>query len=89
VRALSRRIGVPDRIIEKAPTAGLWPGQTDDVELWISYDDANAILWGMEEGKRRSRVDLAAEFGPEKLALIEKRVEGGRHKRELPPTLEI
>lgn len=33
VRALSRRIGVPDRIIEKAPTAGLWPGQTDDVEL--------------------------------------------------------
>jgi NAD+ synthase len=84
VRDLARRLGVPNRIIDKAPTAGLWPGQTDEEELGISYNDANAILRGMEAG--RSRQDLAAEFGPGKVGLIERRVEGGRHKRELPPT---
>jgi len=84
VRDLAKRLGVPDRIIEKAPTAGLWPGQTDEEELGITYDDANAILRGLEEG--RSRNNLAAEFGREKLAIVEGRIAAGRHKRELPPT---
>ena len=84
VRDLARRLGVPDRILDKAPTAGLWPGQTDEGELGISYQDANAILRGLEAG--RSRNDLAAEFGREKLALVEGRIAAGRHKRELPPT---
>ncbi len=84
VRDLARRIGVPGRILDKAPTAGLWPGQTDEGELGITYDDANAILRGLEEG--RSRNNLAAEFGREKLAIVEGRIAAGRHKRELPPT---
>jgi NAD+ synthase len=86
VRDLARRLGVPDRILDKAPTAGLWPGQTDEEELGISYDDADAILRGLEAGE--SREDLAEEFGTDKLALILRRIEGGRHKRELPPTPE-
>jgi NAD+ synthase len=84
VRDLARRIGVPGRILDKAPTAGLWPGQTDEGELGISYQEANAILRGLEEG--RSRNNLAAEFGGEKLAIVEGRIAAGRHKRELPPT---
>jgi len=84
VRDLARRLGVPDRILDKAPTAGLWPGQTDEEELGITYQEANAILRGLEEG--RSRSDLAAEFGREELALVEGRIAAGRHKRELPPT---
>ena len=87
VRDLARRLGVPEQIIEKAPTAGLWPGQTDEGELGISYDDANAILRGMEA--RMSRRDLAAEFGSGKVGLIERRVEGGRHKREPAPTPDL
>jgi NAD+ synthase len=86
VRDLARRLGVPDRILDKAPTAGLWPGQTDEEELGISYDDADAFLRGLEAGE--SREDLAEEFGTDKLALILRRIEGGRHKRELPPTPE-
>jgi len=87
VRDLARRLGVPGRIIDKAPTAGLWPGQTDEGELGITYDDANAILRGMEAG--RGREDLAAEFGSGKVGLIERRVEGGRHKREPIPTPDL
>ena len=86
VRGLAKRLGVPDGILEKAPTAGLWPGQTDEGELGISYSDADAILRGLEEG--RSSDDLAAEFEGDKVGLILRRIEGGRHKRELPPTPE-
>ncbi|MCR3883884.1 MAG: NAD+ synthase [Methanothrix sp.] len=86
VRDLAKKLGVPNRIIEKAPTAGLWPGQTDEEELGISYADADAILRGLEEG--RESEDLAEEFGADKLRLIFRRIEGGRHKRELPPTPE-
>jgi NAD+ synthase len=87
VRKLSNRLGVPRRIIEKAPTAGLWPGQTDEGELGISYDDANAILRRIEAG--RGKGDLAAEFGSDKLELIKKRVEWGRHKRVPVPTPDL
>jgi len=86
VRDLARSLGVPDRILEKAPTAGLWPGQTDEEELGITYHDADAILRSLEEG--RGSEDLAAEFGEDKLAVILRRIEGGRHKRQLPPTPE-
>jgi NAD+ synthase len=87
VREVAKSLGVPDRIVEKAPTAGLWPGQTDEGELGISYDDANAILRGIEA--RRGEVDLAAEFGPDKLELIQNRIDRGRHKREPVPTPEL
>jgi NAD+ synthase len=53
VREVAKSLGVPDRIVEKAPTAGLWPGQTDEKELGISYDDANAILRGSRQEEER------------------------------------
>jgi len=87
VREVARSLGVPRRIIEKAPTAGLWPGQTDEGELGISYDDADAILRGLEEG--RSRKELAEDRGADKVSLVLGRIEASRHKRELPPTSNV
>lgn len=48
VRAMARHLGVPDRIVDKTPTAGLWPGQTDEGELGISYDELDRVLLGIE-----------------------------------------
>ena len=44
VRALAKHIGVSSAIIEKAPSAGLWDGQTDEGELGFTYAEADAIL---------------------------------------------
>ena len=44
VRQLARYLGVPEKIIEKHPTAGLWPGQTDEEEFGFSYADADKVL---------------------------------------------
>lgn len=82
VRALAKRLGVPRRIIEKDPTAGLWPGQTDEVEMGITYADADAILGGLEIG--RSRGELSRSYGSEKVDLVMERIRRSRHKREMP-----
>ncbi len=70
----SRR-AVPRHILEKAPTAGLWPGQTDEEELGISYQDADAIHRGLEQG--RSREDLKRSYEGSKVDLP-----GSRKNRE-------
>lgn len=44
VRALAADIGIPPEIIDKAPTADLWEGQTDEEELQFSYQQADLVL---------------------------------------------
>jgi NAD+ synthase len=70
VRALARHLGVPERIVEKPPSAGLWSGQTDEGEMGFTYEELDAWL----EGKRGPRADAIAGL-----------VEASGHKRELPP----
>ncbi|MFB9756038.1 ammonia-dependent NAD(+) synthetase [Paenibacillus hodogayensis] len=48
VRQLASRLGVPQPILDKAPTAGLWDGQTDENELGITYGDNSDYLEGKD-----------------------------------------
>ena len=43
-------LGVPAAIIEKPPSAGLWPGQTDEDEIGLTYDELDAALSAIERG---------------------------------------
>ena len=53
VRQLSAAIGVPEEIIRKAPSADLWPGQTDETEAGFSYPELDRLLfWRID--KRRT-----------------------------------
>ncbi len=45
VRALSSAIGVPASVVEKKPSADLWPGQTDEGEMGLSYDLVDQLLY--------------------------------------------
>lgn len=73
VRRLSGFLGIPREIIDKPPTAGLWPGQTDEGELGFSYDDLDRYL---TTGQAASAVR----------ARIESMIAASGHKRSLPPT---
>jgi NAD+ synthase len=46
VRQLAAALGVPQSVLDKAPSAGLWEGQTDEGELGITYDDNSDYLEG-------------------------------------------
>lgn len=59
VRLLAKAIGVPEKIIKKVPSADLWPGQTDESELGITYKEVDRLLYymvdkGYSTGKLRS-----------------------------------
>jgi NAD+ synthase len=42
---LSRHLGLPAQVVDKAPSADLWPGQTDEGELGFSYEMADLVLY--------------------------------------------
>src|SRR2546428_10948464 len=48
VREMARYLALPSEIVEKVPNDGLWPGQTDEGELGMSYDELDRILLGIE-----------------------------------------
>ncbi len=72
VYALARFLGVPQPIIDKPPSAGLWPGQTDEKELGLTYDQLDDYIRG-------GQVDEAAV---ERIRALEK---ASAHKRRMPP----
>lgn len=74
VRELARELGVPAAIIEKAPSAGLWAGQTDEGEMGFTYDELQRFI---EDGPTAVRAETAAR--------IQRLASASQHKRELPP----
>ncbi len=82
VRALARALGVPEALITRPPTAGLWPGQTDEGELGITYDELDAILAALEHGR-------APQAAPEAVAKVKRLIAGSAHKRALPPVFPV
>lgn len=82
---LARHLGVPPEIIEKAPTADLVQGQTDEGELGISYQRADPILAYLLMGYREETL-VRAGFGHAEVQLVRRRVESTHWKRHLPTT---
>lgn len=58
---LARFLGVPQRIIDRVPTASLWPGQTDEGDLGISYEELDKILEGKKDNLKIQRMINASE----------------------------
>jgi len=48
VRKIAGILNIPEKIITKAPSAGLWPGQTDEGEIGLSYDVIDEILYRLD-----------------------------------------
>ena len=89
VRLLAAHLGVPEHIIAKAPSADLWPGQTDESEGGFDYPTLDRILLRLVD-RRQSVAETVAE-GFE-IGLVE-RVRGmilaSEFKRLLPPIATI
>lgn len=51
VRKLARELEIPDEIIKRTPTAGLWDGQTDEGEMGMSYRDLDRCLQAIGRGR--------------------------------------
>lgn len=77
VRKLAGELGISKRIITKPPSAGLWPGQTDEGEMGISYDELDDILERIEKHKKQ----IAAKT---KVNKVKQMLSDSEHKRRGP-----
>ena len=84
VRQLAGFLGVPDNIINKVPSADLWPGQTDEGEMGFTYEEADKLLYLMIDCKKKKSELVKAGFDAEFIDKIELRVKKMEFKRRLP-----
>lgn len=89
VRELARNMGLPKKIMAKAPSAGLWKGQTDEGELGITYERLDAILLGIELGLDEKEIALRAETSRKEVERISMMVRMSSHKRKFQPAPKI
>ena len=89
VRQLARYLGVPERIVTKTPTAGLWPGQTDEGELGVRYETLDLILYGWERGMKAGEIAEELGVSASTVEAVLRRVERNEHKRRLPLILRL
>jgi NAD+ synthase len=89
VRELAERLELPRPIRDRAPTAGLWEGQTDEEELGVAYAEIDRILYGIEQLRTPAEIHALTGIPSEVIARIVYRVEQNRHKRRSPPIPKI
>ena len=89
VRQIASSLGVPNDLVEKTPTAGLWADQTDESELGIDYDTLDSILASHIDGPLSARAtSRLLEVDEETVDRVRSMYEASEHKRNAPPAPE-
>jgi NAD+ synthetase len=88
VRAAARVLGLPQAVLDKHPTAGLWGGQTDEAELGFSYADADPALvamadLGMDDAQASARTGVPRDV----VTRVRARMDGVAWKHAVPHVL--
>lgn len=86
---LAKELKIPAKIIETAPTAALWPGQTDEKELGVAYLMLDTILKMANLGFERSEILRLTGIKEEKFDKIMARKAGNAHKLAVPPVCKL
>ena len=75
VKGLASYLGIPEKIIDRKPSAGLWEEQTDENEMGVSYDVLDRYILGedIEESNKERIEELRAS---------------AEHKLNMPPIPE-
>jgi len=89
IRILAKHLNIPEEIITKAPSAGLWDGQTDEGELGITYDILDLILLAKDKGYSKEQIIEELQIEEALFDKVYKMIKNSEHKRKMPPILEL
>jgi len=89
VRQLAVAMGVPEAIVVKDPSADLWPGQTDEQELGLSYAKLDRLLYWMIDRQRDPDELTAMGFEPDDVERVRQQVATSEFKRQMPPVARL
>jgi NAD+ synthase len=78
VREIAKLVGVPQQIIDKPPSADLWPGQTDEGEMGYTYDQLDDAVLSLISGQRPNEDSKVVE------RFVWNRFNATSHKRAIP-----
>ena len=89
VRQMARHLGIPERIIQKPPTADLWPGQTDEGELGFTYADADRVLYRIVDLRYSKERCIEEGFDADFVGRIMEAVRRSQYKRRMPVVCKL
>ena len=89
VRQVAAAIGVPEVIIRKAPSADLWPGQTDEAEAGFTYPELDRLLFWRIDKRRSVEEVVGLGFDPAFVARVDRMVATSEFKRQVPPIAKL
>jgi NAD+ synthase len=89
IRQLSAAIGVPEVIIGKPPSADLWPGQTDEDELQLTYAAVDEILYCLVDRRMRPAALIERGIPQEIVERVVRLVRSAQYKRRTPPIAKV
>lgn len=88
-RQLARAMDLPEAIVEKAPSADLWIGQTDEGELGFTYAEVDKLLYLLVDQRYNPEDCVEAGFSEGFVKTVVKRVRQNHFKRILPPIAKL
>jgi NAD+ synthase len=86
LRQLARAVGVPEAIVQKAPSADLWAGQTDEGELGFTYTEVDKLLYLLVDERYTRDEAVAAGFEARLVDIVRRRMQRSQFKR-MPPII--
>jgi len=89
VRQLARHLGLPDTVIQKAPSADLWAGQTDEGELGFTYAEVDKLLYLLFDQRYRPETCVEEGFDRAFVDAVVRRVRKNHFKRVMPPIAKL
>lgn len=84
VYELAKTLGIPEEIIQKPPSADLWPEQTDEGEFGFTYKDADEILYLLVDEKKTQEEVIAAGFDKDIVSVVSQRISSNVFKHKTP-----
>jgi len=81
---LARYLGVPDSIVNKAPSADLWEGQNDENELGYTYAQLDAVLKRYVDERANEKELLEEGFDKGLVDMVIKKIYQNQFKRRMP-----
>lgn len=85
----ARVLGVPDSILNKAPSGDLWEGQSDEEELGFSYEAMDKVLKLLVDEKKPKEELLNLGFDEDLINKLEYRIKANAFKGKLPTIANI
>lgn len=83
-RGLARWLKMPESVINREPTAGLWEGQTDESEIGMDYETLDKLLYCFEMGTTVHNAAGLCQVGVDVSEKVFRMIKNSEHKRHVP-----